>query len=152
MKRLGGDYESLRTINSKLVYCSLTGYGQKSPYGNLPSHDINYISVAGALGNEELADAQDTREEKVIEDAFSYFRDTFVSKTRDEWFEILGQHEISVSKVNSLDEVLTDPHLLACPQNISHWSGEYSRHQQARGQYIILVITSKRHLLRRVKV
>lgn len=50
VSRLGCDYESLSEINSRLVYCSLSGYGQDGPYSNLVGHDINYISVGGALG------------------------------------------------------------------------------------------------------
>ncbi len=35
-----------------------------------------------------------------------------MTKTRDEWVDLLSQQEVSVSKVNSLDEVLADPQLL----------------------------------------
>ena len=50
VSRLGCDYETLSAINPRLVYCSLSGYGQDGPYSNLVGHDINYISVGGALG------------------------------------------------------------------------------------------------------
>ena len=50
----------------------------------------------------QLAAAQDTREEKVIEDAFSYFRDTFGSETRDEWFEILSHFGYSQESIQGL--------------------------------------------------
>ena len=50
VKRLGVDYETIKTINPKVIYCSLSGYGQDGPYSNLPGHDVNYISIAGALG------------------------------------------------------------------------------------------------------
>jgi crotonobetainyl-CoA:carnitine CoA-transferase CaiB-like acyl-CoA transferase len=49
VKRLGVDYEKIKEINPRIVYCSLSGYGQDGPYSNLPGHDINYISLAGAL-------------------------------------------------------------------------------------------------------
>ena len=49
MKRLGADYEKIKMINSRIVYCSLSGYGQDGPYSNFSGHDINYISIAGAL-------------------------------------------------------------------------------------------------------
>ena len=48
--RLGCDYDALSAINPRLVYCSISGYGQDGPYSNLVGHDINYISVGGALG------------------------------------------------------------------------------------------------------
>jgi crotonobetainyl-CoA:carnitine CoA-transferase CaiB-like acyl-CoA transferase len=50
MKRLGADYESLRALNPRLVYCSLSGFGQDGPYRDFPAHDLNYISLAGVLG------------------------------------------------------------------------------------------------------
>src|SRR5437870_3178662 len=50
VKRLGVDYETVSARNERLVYCSLSGYGQTGPYAGLVGHDINYISVGGALG------------------------------------------------------------------------------------------------------
>jgi len=50
MGRLGGDYETLSAINPRLVYCSLSGFGQTGPYRDLPAHDINYLAIAGVLG------------------------------------------------------------------------------------------------------
>ncbi len=50
MKRLGADYESIRTLNPRIVYCSLSGFGQNGPYRDYPAHDGNYLSLAGVLG------------------------------------------------------------------------------------------------------
>ncbi|QCR30825.1 CaiB/BaiF CoA-transferase family protein [Lysinibacillus sp. SGAir0095] len=49
MERLGIDYESLKAVNPKLIYCSITGYGQTGPYQQRPGHDNNYLSIAGVL-------------------------------------------------------------------------------------------------------
>jgi crotonobetainyl-CoA:carnitine CoA-transferase CaiB-like acyl-CoA transferase len=49
VKRLGVDYETLSRLNPRLVYCSLSGYGQDGPYSTLVGHDINYISIGGML-------------------------------------------------------------------------------------------------------
>jgi alpha-methylacyl-CoA racemase len=48
--RLGADYATLSALNPKLVYCSITGYGQDGPRAQEAGHDINYISVSGVLG------------------------------------------------------------------------------------------------------
>jgi alpha-methylacyl-CoA racemase len=50
MKRLGADYETLAAVNPRLVYCSLSGFGQTGPYRDMPAHDLNYLAIAGALG------------------------------------------------------------------------------------------------------
>jgi len=50
VKRLGVDYETVSARNPRVVYCSLSGYGQTGPYASLVGHDINYISLGGALG------------------------------------------------------------------------------------------------------
>jgi crotonobetainyl-CoA:carnitine CoA-transferase CaiB-like acyl-CoA transferase len=47
--RLGIDYATLRTDNPRLVYLSLSGYGQDGPYAGFAGHDIDYIAVAGVL-------------------------------------------------------------------------------------------------------
>ena len=49
MKRLQADYETLRKLNPRLIYCSLTGYGQDGPYATMPGHDLNYAALGGAL-------------------------------------------------------------------------------------------------------
>lgn len=47
MQRLGGDYERLKKLNPRLIYCALSGYGQDGPYRDYPAHDLNYLSLAG---------------------------------------------------------------------------------------------------------
>ncbi|MDP0493557.1 MAG: CaiB/BaiF CoA-transferase family protein [Fusobacterium sp. JB021] len=49
MKRLGLDYETLKSINPRLIYCSLTGYGQTGPMKNNAGHDINYLARSGNM-------------------------------------------------------------------------------------------------------
>jgi crotonobetainyl-CoA:carnitine CoA-transferase CaiB-like acyl-CoA transferase len=50
MKRLGADYETIHALNPRIVYCSLSGFGQDGPYRDYPAHDMNYLSLAGVLG------------------------------------------------------------------------------------------------------
>jgi alpha-methylacyl-CoA racemase len=67
MARLGLGYDTLAALNPRIVYCSLTGYGQTGPDRDRPGHDINYCAETGvaeqcgnahgpALGNLPIAD------------------------------------------------------------------------------------------------
>lgn len=47
--RLGIDYEAVRAVNPRIVYCSISGYGQTGPYRDRAGHDINYCGYAGIL-------------------------------------------------------------------------------------------------------
>ena len=50
MARLGLGWDVLHALNSKLVMCSITGYGQDGPLAGRAGHDLNYMATAGALG------------------------------------------------------------------------------------------------------
>lgn len=47
MARLGLDYATMAALNPRLVYCSITGYGQQGPMADKAGHDINYQAMAG---------------------------------------------------------------------------------------------------------
>jgi crotonobetainyl-CoA:carnitine CoA-transferase CaiB-like acyl-CoA transferase len=47
--RWGIGYEAVRAINPRIVYCSLSGYGQSGPYRDRAGHDLNYIAIGGLL-------------------------------------------------------------------------------------------------------
>jgi crotonobetainyl-CoA:carnitine CoA-transferase CaiB-like acyl-CoA transferase len=49
MTALGIDYAAIASINPRIVYTSITGYGQTGPRANLAGHDINYLGYAGVL-------------------------------------------------------------------------------------------------------
>lgn len=49
MKRLGLDYETLKEINPRLIYCAVSGFGQDGPYKMVAGHDLNYMGIIGAL-------------------------------------------------------------------------------------------------------
>ena len=227
MDRLGVGYEKVKEINPRVVYCSISGYGQTGPYANMAGHDLNYISFAGALGligpsedekpsiplnlvadyaggglcgavavltalvarqttgrgqyldiamtegvlymmaavvstfydkgrllkrgtsqlngganfynvyrtkdgkylsvaaiepwfwvnlcralgREDLADSRDAQGQQ-RQEILAFLQETFQQRTRDEWFELLKDQNISVGKVYALDEALADPQVV----------------------------------------
>lgn len=226
-QRLGVDYDTVKKINPRIVYASISGYGQSGPYSDLVGHDINYIAMGGLLGltgpaggtpvipgtvladfaaggmsaaigilaallsrertgqgrfvDTSMLDAvvelnileinpyllggavphrgqgmfsgkypwynvYETKDGKYIslgalepwffanlcqlldceefiphqydegekkEEMFRYFRATFLTKTRDEWFALLRQKDTCVAPVYDIDELESDPHLKA---------------------------------------
>jgi len=60
LKKYGLDYESLKAINPRLVYCSITGFGQDGPYANRPGYDFlaqaqgGLMSITGEKTGEPL--------------------------------------------------------------------------------------------------
>jgi crotonobetainyl-CoA:carnitine CoA-transferase CaiB-like acyl-CoA transferase len=49
MKKLGVDYNTVKKINPKLIFCSISGFGQDGPYRDIAAHDINYVGMGGIL-------------------------------------------------------------------------------------------------------
>ncbi|MEM3899046.1 MAG: CaiB/BaiF CoA-transferase family protein, partial [Candidatus Bathyarchaeia archaeon] len=49
-KRLGVDYETISKINPRIIYCSITGFGQTGPYRDYPAYDIVIEGMGGLMG------------------------------------------------------------------------------------------------------
>ncbi|HSV80798.1 MAG TPA: CaiB/BaiF CoA-transferase family protein [Ramlibacter sp.] len=54
MERLGVGYQAVAAVNPRIVYCSISGFGQSGPLRDMPGHDLNYAALAGVadqMGN-----------------------------------------------------------------------------------------------------
>lgn len=49
VKRLGVDYETLHALNPRLVYCSISGFGQTGPYVDRPAFDLVVQAMSGVM-------------------------------------------------------------------------------------------------------
>ncbi len=49
LAKYGLDYESLSSINPRLVYCSITGFGQDGPYASRPGYDFIIQGMSGIM-------------------------------------------------------------------------------------------------------
>ncbi|HSV34130.1 MAG TPA: CaiB/BaiF CoA-transferase family protein [Ramlibacter sp.] len=47
MERLGVGYQAVAAENPRIVYCSLSGFGQTGPLRDMPAHDLNYSALTG---------------------------------------------------------------------------------------------------------
>jgi crotonobetainyl-CoA:carnitine CoA-transferase CaiB-like acyl-CoA transferase len=59
LKRYGLDYETLAAINPKLIYCSITAYGQDGPYADRPGYDLLCQAEGGLMAINGHADIED---------------------------------------------------------------------------------------------
>lgn len=57
MDRLGVGYDAVRAVNARIVYCSLSGFGQTGPLAHQPGHDLNYGALAGVVDQIGTADS-----------------------------------------------------------------------------------------------
>jgi len=49
MEKFGLEYEQLKTINEKIVYCSITGFGETGPYKDMPGYDFIIQAMSGLM-------------------------------------------------------------------------------------------------------
>ena len=58
MKKFGLDWNNIKKINKKIIYCSITGYGQSGIKKNKAGHDINYLAESGLLSLSTFANGK----------------------------------------------------------------------------------------------
>jgi crotonobetainyl-CoA:carnitine CoA-transferase CaiB-like acyl-CoA transferase len=49
MRKFGLDYEALKQINPKIIFCSVSGFGQNGPYSSKPGYDMIAQALSGAM-------------------------------------------------------------------------------------------------------
>ncbi|MBB3461911.1 CaiB/BaiF CoA-transferase family protein [Rhizobium sp. BK377] len=69
--KFGLDYESLKAINPRLVYCSITGFGQTGPYASLAGYDYIVQGMSGFMSITGEPDGQPMKAGVAIADIFT---------------------------------------------------------------------------------
>ena len=68
MAKLGLGYDALSAVNPRLIYCSLTGYGQRGPLADAAGHDLTYLAMTGALDMIRGRDDQPVNPQNILSD------------------------------------------------------------------------------------
>ena len=71
LKKYGLDYESLKAVSPKLVYCSITGFGQDGPYAPRAGYDFIVQGMSGLMSVTGPADAEPQKVGVAVTDIFT---------------------------------------------------------------------------------
>lgn len=71
LKKYGLEYESLKAINPKLIYCSVTGFGQNGPYASLAGYDYIVQGMSGFMSITGMTDGEPMKAGVAIADIFT---------------------------------------------------------------------------------
>lgn len=71
MDRLGIGYEQLSKINPRLIFLSISGYGQKTKWSQRPGHDLNFVAESGVLNQHKNPDGSPTLPGILVSDYMS---------------------------------------------------------------------------------
>ena len=71
LKKFGLDYESVKKINPRIVYCSITGFGQSGPYAHRPGYDFVIQGMGGIMDITGEADGEPQKPGVAYADVFT---------------------------------------------------------------------------------
>jgi len=72
-KRLGFDYETLSEINPRLIYCSITGFGQTGPHKDKPGYDLLIQAMGGLMSITGSPEGEPTKVGVAVADLLTAF-------------------------------------------------------------------------------
>src|SRR5580765_195149 len=110
LAELGFDYPSVSAINPRLIYCSISGYGQTGPHAQLPGYDAVIQGEAGIMDMTGFADGAPTRVGVAITDYLAglYAVQGILLALQDRHASGLGQH-VDVALFDAMLSVLRLP-------------------------------------------
>src|SRR5438552_2257063 len=111
MERLGFGYESLKTLNPRIIAASVKGFGSTGPYADYKSFEWIAQAMAGAMS---MTGSPDGRDRVQFIDEIDAMIEAWTEKhTKHEALEILAGAGIPCGAVLDSNEVLADPHMKA---------------------------------------
>ncbi|GAA5232255.1 CoA transferase [Verticiella sediminum] len=126
LRKYGLDYDSLREINPRLIYCSITGFGQDGPFAERPGYDFMIQGMGGLMSitgeRDDLPGGGPQKAGVAVTDVFTgmYATVAILAALQERMRSGLGQH---------LDIALFDSHVaMLAGQNTNYFlSGEPPR-------------------------
>ena len=108
---LGFDYAAASTINPRLIYCSIAGYGQTGPQAQLPGYDAVIQGEAGIMDMTGFADGEPTRVGVAITDYLAglYAIQGILLALHERATSGLGQH-VDIALFDAMLSVMRLPH------------------------------------------
>jgi crotonobetainyl-CoA:carnitine CoA-transferase CaiB-like acyl-CoA transferase len=94
LKRLGLDYEALSALNPRLIYCSISGFGQTGPYKHKPGYDLLVQAMGGLMSITGAADGEPMKVGVAVADIFTglYATVAILAGLNERRTSGLGQH------------------------------------------------------------
>ena len=119
LKKLGFDYETARVWNPQLIFCSITGYGQRGPKRDLPGYDAVIQGESGVMHVTGQRDGPPTRVGVAMTDYLAglYAMNGILLALRDRDETGLGQH-VDIALLDAMTSTL------ALPANVLFATGE----------------------------
>jgi crotonobetainyl-CoA:carnitine CoA-transferase CaiB-like acyl-CoA transferase len=110
LAELGFDYETMAALNPRLIYCSISGYGQTGPHAQLPGYDAVIQGEAGIMDMTGFPDGEPTRVGVAITDYLSglYASQGILLAVIDREKSGLGQH-VDVALFDAMLSVMRLP-------------------------------------------
>jgi crotonobetainyl-CoA:carnitine CoA-transferase CaiB-like acyl-CoA transferase len=152
LAELGFDYVSASAINPRLIYCSISGYGQTGPHAHLPGYDAVLQGEAGIMDMTGFPDGEPTRVGVAITDYLAglYAMQGILLALRDRDRSGTGQH-VDIALFEAMLSVMRLPLgvLLATGTNPSrvgndHLSIAPYESLRAKDGYIIVAVANPR--------
>jgi crotonobetainyl-CoA:carnitine CoA-transferase CaiB-like acyl-CoA transferase len=94
LKRLGLDYEALSALNPRLIYCSISGFGQTGPYKDKPGYDLLVQAMGGLMSITGAPDGEPMKVGVAVADIFTglYATVAILASLNERRTSGLGQH------------------------------------------------------------
>jgi crotonobetainyl-CoA:carnitine CoA-transferase CaiB-like acyl-CoA transferase len=94
LKRLGLDYEAVSAVNPRLIYCSISGFGQSGPYKDKPGYDLLVQAMGGLMSITGAPDGEPMKVGVAVADIFTglYATTAILAALHERRVSDKGQH------------------------------------------------------------